>query len=105
MRKNQFKCEDCGKTINITESLGNIIVYCPDCHKYIRCLCDYGFGPVAPCDIFCGLERIGLILGEKGRYKLVSRKYGIEKDLVGGYKNLACYEEATKILEEYMNKS
>ncbi|WP_207638042.1 hypothetical protein [Butyrivibrio sp. FC2001] len=52
----EFKCEDCGKTINITESLGNIIVYCPDCHKYIRCLCYYGFGPVAPCDIFCGLE-------------------------------------------------
>ena len=98
----QLECKQCGHSYS-GPTTGNDIYLCPKCNAYVGCLCDYGFGPIVPCNIFLGEKKIAKVEYRnrtKTEYKLKSDTYGINIPLTKGYKNLEVYDEATKIITE-----
>ena len=95
------KCKECGKTY-FSRSTTNTIFMCPECYAYNRCICDYGFGPIAPCDILLGDREVGSILRGDNSYSLAV--YGTKKTirLQKGYKELEIYKEAAERTKEQL---
>lgn len=95
------ECNNCGKTFEHGVS-GNMIIFCPYCKKSAGSISDYGFGPITPCDIYCGKTIVGHISRD---YFLTSTQFKIQKQLAGEYANLAVYQEAEDIIQPYLKKS
>ena len=66
------KCENCGYIIDYKPLAANFIVFCPVCKKYLFTTCDYGYGPVTPCKIYCGDELTGEVYSDGNTYFLKS---------------------------------
>ena len=99
-----LECKTCGNTF-LGPVAGNAIYLCPKCNAYVSCLCDYGFGPIAPCSVFIGEEEIAqIIVADRLKYKLHSDVLGIDMMLTKGYKNLEVYKEASSIIDEALRK-
>ncbi len=96
----KIKCRKCNLEYDAPIS-GNDIYFCPKCHVQIACKCEYGFGPITPCSIYVGDKEVAQITG-RIKYRVDSDVYGIHRELSGGYKDLAAYEEATDIIAEYL---
>ena len=60
---------------------------------------DYGFGSILPCNILVGSKIVGTIEDED---KLISKEFDFEIKLKEGHKDLAIYNEATKIIQQYL---
>ena len=95
------KCKECGKTY-FSRSTTNTIFMCPECYAYNRCICDYGFGPITPCDILLGDREVGSILRGDNSYSLAV--YGTKKTirLQKGYKELEIYKQAAERTKEQL---
>ena len=91
-------CKFCNKKFEY-ENSANMIIICPECKKVVKIICDYGFGSILPCDILVGSKIVGKI--EDGD-KLISKEFGFEIKLKEGHKDLAIYNEATKIIQQYL---
>lgn len=83
-------CRKCNRNYNISQS-ANFIVICSKCFETVHSECEYGFGPVVPCQIYVGNEKIAEI---DANYQLNSDVLNIHMKLQKGYKNLEVYEEA-----------
>ena len=91
-------CKFCNKKFEY-ENSANMIIICPECKKVVEIICDYGYGPILPCNILVGSKIVGTI--EDGD-KLISKEFGFEIKLKEGHKDLAIYNEATKIIQQYL---
>ena len=91
-------CKFCNKKFEY-ENSANMIIICPECKKVVKIICDYGFGSILPCNILVGSKIVGTI--EDGD-KLISKEFGFEIKLKEGHKDLAIYNEATKIIQQYL---
>ena len=91
-------CKFCNKKFEY-ENSANMIIICPECKKVVKIICDYGFGSILPCDILVGSKIVGKI--EDGD-KLISKEFGFEIKLKEGHKDLAIYNETTKIIQQYL---
>lgn len=89
-------CKKCGQTYEIGLS-ANFIAICPQCKISIGCECEYGFGPITPCEIYAGSKEIAKITGGTP-YRLDSDDLDIHAELEKGYTNLEVYKEATDII-------
>ena len=97
------KCKFCGKTY-FSRSATNTVFLCPDCYGYNRCICDYGFGPIAPCDILLGDREVGEILRGDNSYSLAIYGTGKTIRLQKGYKELEVYEEAAELVKQHLEQ-
>lgn len=93
------RCKKCNKDFEHGIS-ANMIIYCPYCKKITDSICDYGFGPIVPCDVYLGNK---IIASMPSMNELVSVEFGIKKVLSGTYANLEIYQEAEKIIDELLN--
>ena len=96
-----FKCKNCNESIDV-KPLDNFIIFCPNCKTAIGSVSNFGYGSIEPCTIFKGNTPVGVIKKLDKEYYLISDVYGINLKLNGGYKNLECYAEASKIVKEYL---
>ncbi len=81
------KCRHCGAEYQYA-NYANVITFCPECRRQDQLICEYGYGPVAPCRIYLGSEIIGLVTydnREQTRYRLDSMKYGLHTVLEHTY--------------------
>lgn len=91
------KCRFCGTEYQY-ENFPNVITFCPKCRKQDLLMCEYGYGPVAPCRIYLGKELIGLVTyddKDHTRYRFDSMKYNIHRVLKSTY--MDALEEAAGI--------
>lgn len=101
-----YRCKDCGCEFEISKHpLGNIVVICPKCKGYIGSVSDYGYGPIAPCDVYIGEEIIGKITEEKQGYRFDSEKLGIGNLLDGKYADLECYKDAAALVKDHYKQN
>lgn len=94
-------CRKCGKDYDVPTT-PNYISICPHCFGYNFCECEYGYGPITPCNIFVGDTEVAQVTGSVDYY-LDSEKLGVHKELKQKYKDLAVYYEATDIILEILN--
>lgn len=102
-----FRCKECGCEVKIPKyPLGNVVVICPKCHKYIGSVSDYGHGPIVPCDVFVGEKNIGQIreAPADGSYRFLSSELNVAFSLKNGYKDLGCYKEVAEFVENYLHE-
>ena len=81
----------------------NLIVICTKCKCGIYSECEYGYGPITPCDIYLGDERAGRIDGNIN-YRLDLSRLNVHTALKKGYANLEVYKEATDIIISKLNE-
>lgn len=89
-------CKKCGKTCCFTQTV-NYIAICDACFSTIECECEYGFGPITPCEIYVGGKEVAKIVGGPS-YRLESDTLNLHMDLQSGYEKLAVYAEATDVV-------
>lgn len=91
-----IECKYCDTKISYKKS-ANFIVFCPNCKRDICLECEYGYGPVTPCPILLGNEKIGTVnVDENNKYFL---EYGFEKIMLNE-SYLDALREATEIVKE-----
>ena len=104
---NQLKCNNCKYTYS-APTTANAIYICPNCNKYAGCECEYGYGPITPCNIFVGEKEVAVIEAVKMEgptsYYLQSDILELKKVLRKGYSNLEVYKEAAEIIEDYLQR-
>ena len=98
----EITCENCGRKYSIPLS-ANFIYFCPDCHSYNGCECEYGFWYITPCVMYNGKEKIATITGGGGEFQLESDIPALNVKLTKGYKDLEVYHEAEDIVRGYLN--
>ena len=90
------ECKYCGTKISYQLS-ANFIVFCPKCKRNVLVECEYGYGPVTPCNILLGDEKIGTVnVNDRNKYYLdyQSEKIMLDKTY------LEALQEATEIVRE-----
>lgn len=91
-----IECKYCDTKITYQQS-ANFIVFCPKCKRNVFLECEYGYGPVTPCDILLGDEKIGSVnVNEKHEYYL---DYESEKIMLGKT-YLEALHEASDVVKE-----
>lgn len=96
---NFFECQFCSQRYESNASGGNVILYCPKCLKRNELWCDYGFGPVTPCYIYCGDEFVSKVTNNSAYY-LHSEKFGLDLKLKETY--LKAHYEADEIISRML---
>lgn len=95
------KCKNCSHEIPYTP-VANFIIFCPKCMKYTYLECEYGYGPVVPCNIYLGEKEIGIVT-EDGRIYYLQMQDAEEKlRLKNVY--LKALEEAIEIVESSLGE-
>ena len=98
----QRQCRHCGKKYEYDRFV-NLLLFCPHCRQYDYLECEYGYGPVVPCRICLGKDKIGLVTyygADQRLYQLTSAKYGLDEILGDTY--LDALYEARDILSTYI---
>jgi len=91
-----FHCKTCNSEYSVNAG-ANILMICPYCKNDIGSISDYGFGPIVPCEVYVGMEKVADL---DDKYVLRSEKYGINQQMTGEYKDLGYY----KCVAEYMHE-
>lgn len=99
MNMKTIECQYCNE-ISTYQSEANFIVFCPQCKRKIYLECEYGYGPVTPCSILLGCEKIGdVVVNDKNQYRLdINGKQILLKKTY-----LNALEEATQIIRKMLN--
>ena len=92
------ECQYCGQRYEV-EEYANMIKYCPECLKRNELSCEYGYGPVTPCYIYCGSEFIGKVINSSDYY-LHSEKFKLNLKLKESYLN--ALHEADEIISHML---
>lgn len=67
-------CRHCGSEL-FCKGEANFIIFCPNCKKEGSMMCEAGFGPVVPCGIYFGMNKIGMVtLNAMNEYMLKLKK-------------------------------
>ena len=64
-----LECIYCGTKFSV-EIYANFSVICPCCKRNIYLECEYGYGPVTPCQIYLGEEIAGVVESKATNYYL-----------------------------------
>lgn len=97
---NCIKCKECNHEIYYKPT-ANFIIFCPKCLKYTYMECEYGYGPVTPCNIYLGEKEIGIVTEEDYKYYLQTQ-YSDKIELRNTY--LKALEESAAIIESKIKK-
>ena len=94
-----IECQYCDE-ISIYHLEANFMIFCPKCKRRIYLECEYGYGPVTPCSILLGSEKIGeVVVNDKNQYRLdINGKQTLLKKTY-----LEALEEATVIIRKMLN--
>ena len=94
-----IKCKECNHVISYTQC-ANYIVFCPKCLKQSYLECEYGYGPVVPCNIFLGEKEIGVV-NKRGYTYILQTQYSNEIiELENEY--LEALKEAAEIMKNML---
>lgn len=94
------ECQYCGQRYEV-EEFANMIKYCPECLKRNELSCEYGYGTVTPCYIYCGGEFIGRVtISGYSDYYLHSEKFMLNLKLKERYLN--ALNEADEIISHML---
>lgn len=92
------ECKYCDTKISYQLS-ANFIVLCPKCKHNVLLECEYGYGPVTPCNILLGNEKIGTVnVNDSNKYYL---DYQSEKIMLNKT-YLEALHEASEVIKEKM---
>lgn len=64
-----LECVYCNTKFSV-QIRANFTVICPCCNRNIYLECEYGFGPVTPCQIYWGENIVGIVESERQHYYL-----------------------------------
>lgn len=64
-----LECIYCNTRFSV-DRYANFKVICPCCNRSIYLECEYGYGPVTPCQIYWGKEIVGIVTFDKTIYNL-----------------------------------
>lgn len=95
-----LECIYCGEKLSV-EISANFKVICPHCKRSIYLECEYGYGPVTPCQIYWGRKIVGIVESEKASYYLNMDSKNIPLSRL----YLETISEADEIVKEYLNIS
>lgn len=88
------------------EGCANFITFCPHCGKCDDMKCEYGYGPVVPCAICFGDERIAMVTRDGsagGGYRYDSEKFDVHMRLQ--QTQLQALEEARDVTAKLLSKA
>ncbi len=97
-------CQKCNTDLEY-ELSANFIVFCPHCCSYVYLECEYGYGPVVPCNILLGTEIIAEVKYDtynQNQYILQSEHFDI--DIILQHKYLEALVEAKDIVAKSLKK-
>ena len=97
-------CQKCNFNVEY-ELSANFMVFCPHCHDYIFLECEFGYGPVVPCFILLGTEKIAKIVTctyDQNQYVLQSDHFGI--NIMLKHKYLDALVEGKAIVSSLLRK-
>jgi hypothetical protein len=94
-----IKCKECNHEISYTPCV-NFIVFCPNCLKQSYLECEYGYGPVVPCNVFLGEKEIGIINEREYTYILQTQYSDEVIELKKEY--LEALQEAAEIIKRML---
>lgn len=73
-------CPKCNADVEY-ELSANFMVFCPHCRSYVLLECEYGYGPVVPCNILLGAKKVAEVVTcdsyNQSQYVLQSEHFGI----------------------------
>lgn len=95
-------CKECGHEIQYVPR-ANFIIFCPACLKYAFLQCEYGYGPVVPCQIYLGDKEIGVVTEENYNYYLTRHDTGETIPLKQKY--LEALQEAVAVIEPALGRA
>ena len=98
----QRQCRHCSEKYEY-EGFVNLIIFCPHCHEYDYLECEYGYGPVVPCRICLGNDKMGMgtyYESDNRLYQLTSEKFNLDEILGNTY--LKALYEARDIISKYL---
>lgn len=95
-----LECIYCDTKFSV-EICANFSVICPCCKRSIYLECEYGFGPVTPCQIYLGEKAVGIVESKGTNYYLNMETKNINLSST----NLEAISEAEKIIKEHMKIS
>lgn len=99
MSKN-LECVYCNSKFSV-QIHANFTVICPCCNRSIYLECEYGFGPVTPCQIYWGEKVVGIVESEHIDYYL--KMNGEKINLHSTY--MDAIPEAEEIVKKRLNIS
>jgi len=91
-----IRCKECDHEIYY-KPCANFIMFCQKCLKYTYLECEFGYGSVAPCHIYLGKKKIGVVIEKEYSYFLKTRY--ADKIIKLERKYLEALQEAIKIIE------
>jgi len=98
-------CQKCNTDVEY-ELSANFIVFCPHCRSYVFLECEYGYGPVVPCNILLGTKKIAEVVKcdtyDQRKYALQSEHFGIH--IVLQHEYLDALVEAKDIITESLKE-
>lgn len=94
MNKREIECKYCDNKISYIPS-ANFIIFCPQCKREIFLECEYGFGPVTPCQILLGEKKFATVKENNRKYILEIESDGKKMELKERYLN--ALSEAARI--------
>lgn len=99
MNKQEIECKYCDSKISYIPS-ANFIVFCPQCKQEIFLECEYGFGPVTPCQILLGEKLLATVKTNNRKYILEMESDRKQIKLKGKYMN--ALDEASGIVKKIL---
>lgn len=64
-----LQCKYCDTEMKET-IYGNYSIRCPYCHRLLKHVSDFGFGPITPFHICVGSDAVGVVESNFNKYKL-----------------------------------
>ena len=98
--KKDLECIYCDAKFSVMIH-ANFTVSCPCCKRHVYMECEYGYGPVTPCQIYLGEEIVGVIESEENNYYL--KMNGQKIQLNQTYMN--AISEAEELVKSRLNIS
>lgn len=87
-----IECKKCVCSISYKPLWANFIIFCPDCKEMMFWECEYGYGPVTPCNLYYRDKVVGdICTDEKNNYILNSSLLHVKVYLKSRYLD-ALYE-------------
>lgn len=99
MNKQEIECKYCDRKISYIPS-ANFMVFCPWCKSEILLECEYGYGPVTPCQILLGEEKIATVKESNRNYFLEMESGGEKIELKEKY--MGALSEASRIINNML---
>ena len=104
-----LECIYCDTKFSVgKQPYSNLIAICPCCKRQIYGECEYGFGPVTPCQIYLGEEVVGVVESDDSNYYYLmmnGKKIPLKSTYLDAiYEAITIVCERLHILRQYKKK-